>query len=93
MKNHFENVIVINEECHGFIGVAHDVPSAIDFLCQIDWLNEYTEIYSHDIASACTLEERFGKSKWIEAVEKMNFYTFNTLFDPYFQIRSEPLIG
>ena len=42
MKNHFENVIVINEECHGFIGVAHDVPSAIDFLCQIDWLNQYT---------------------------------------------------
>ena len=38
--------------------------------------NKDTGIYSHDIASACTLEERFGKSEWIEAVEKMNFYTF-----------------
>ena len=37
-------VIVISEECHGFIGLADTLEHAIDFLMDEDWLNEETTI-------------------------------------------------
>lgn len=37
-------VIVISEECHGFIGLADNLEHAIDFLMDEDWLNEGTTI-------------------------------------------------
>lgn len=37
-------VIVISEECHGFIGLADSLEHAIDFLMDKNWLNERTTI-------------------------------------------------
>ena len=88
-----EYIYVVSENLHGDLCYSRTLSGIYKYLIETKWINKDTEIYSHDIASARTLEERFGKSKWVEAVEKMNFYTFNTLFDPYFQIRSELLIG
>ena len=88
-----EYIYVASEDNHGDVCYSQTLSGIYTYLIKTKRITKDTEIYSHDIASACTLEERFGKSKWIEAVEKMNFHTFNTLFDPYFQIRSEPLIG
>lgn len=88
-----EYIYVASKDIHGDLCYSRTLSGIYAYLIKAKWITKDTEIYSHDIASACTLEERFGKSKWIEAVEKMNFNTFNTLFDPYFQIRSEPLIG
>ena len=88
-----EYIYVASEDIHGDLCYSRTLSGIYAYLIKEKWITKNTEIYSDDIASPCTLEERFGKSKWIEAVEKMNFYTFNTLFDPYFQIRSEPLIG
>ena len=88
-----EYIYVVSENNNGDLCYSQTLSGIYAYLIKAKLINKDTEIYSHDIASACTLEERFGKSEWIGAVEKMNFYTFNTLFDPYFQIRIEPLVG
>lgn len=38
-------VIVIYEECHGFIGVAKDMKSAFQFLIDNKWIHENTELF------------------------------------------------
>lgn len=38
-------VIVIYEECHGFIGVAKDMKSAFQFLIDNKWITENTELF------------------------------------------------
>lgn len=38
-------VITINEECHGFIGVAKDMKSAFQFLIDDKWITENTELF------------------------------------------------
>ena len=88
-----EYIYVASEDNHGDLCYSRTLLGIYDYLIKAKWIDKDTEIYCHDIASGCTLEERFGKSEWIEAVEKMNFYTFNTIFDPYFQIRKERLVG
>lgn len=86
MKNYFENVIVIEEECHGFIGIAHDVPSVIDFLCQNDWLTEYTEIYiEHELSSVRSV---YGEN-WREYFKERTLNKLADIFDGRFYFREE----
>ena len=58
-------VIVISEECHGFIGLADTPEHAIDFLMDEDWLNEGTTIpvFNHTTRNwdSVSLTERFGE--------------------------------
>ena len=58
-------VIVISEECHGFIGLADTPAHAIDFLMDEDWLNEGTTIpvFNHTTRNwdSVSLTERFGE--------------------------------
>ena len=58
-------VIIINEECHGFIGIAKDIRSAFDFLLSDKWITEKTDfpIEADDDSDFVSLEElrkRFG---------------------------------
>ena len=58
-------VIIINEECHGFIGIAKDIRSAFDFLLSYKWITEKTDfpIEADDDSDFVSLEElrkRFG---------------------------------
>ena len=39
-------VITINEECHGFIGIAKDMPSAFHMLLSEHWITDETEFYT-----------------------------------------------
>lgn len=86
MKNYFENVIVIKENCHGLIGVAHDVPSVIDFLCQNGWLNEYTEIYvAYEWSS---VQSVYGKN-WCEYFKRRTLDELQDIFDGCFYFHEE----
>jgi hypothetical protein len=38
-------VIVIREECQGFIGMAKDMPSAFEFLVKEHWVKPQTEFF------------------------------------------------
>lgn len=82
------NVIIINEECHGFIGVARDVPSAIDFLWQHDWLSEYTEIpLVHEWASVKSV---YGE-EWREYFKSRTLDELQDIFDGCFYFYEEKL--
>ena len=52
-------VIIINEECHGFIGIAKDMRSAFDFLLSDKWITEKTDfpIEADDDSDFVTLED------------------------------------
>ena len=82
-----EKVIIINEECHGFIGVAHDVPSAIDFLIEEGWLHELTEIFAAN-KSWTTVQAEFGNN-WEEHFKSLSFDDLRDVFDGCFCFREE----
>ena len=86
MKIPFESVIVINEECHGFIGVARDVPSVIDFLYQKKWLNEYTEVPFANKRSS--VRSAYGEN-WREYLERRTLDELQNIFDGCFYLHEE----
>lgn len=86
-----EHIYVASEDLHGDLCYARTLSNAISYLIKTNWITKDTQIWDDDVI--CTLEEKFGLFGWTEAVENMDFNTFNTLFDPEFQIKSEPLIG
>lgn len=82
-----EKVIIINEECHGFIGVAHDVPSVIDFLVKRGWLHEWSEIFIVN-KSWTTVQTEFGNN-WEEYFKSLPLDDLRDLFDGCFYFQEE----
>ena len=82
-------VITINEECHGFIGVAKDYESAQNYVID-SWLNGSTYIYIDNKDQ--TLEEAFGEN-WKEVLKEMPFVIFEDLMNDQFWFYEENLIG
>ena len=80
-------VIVINEECHGFIGIARDVPSAIDFLYEKDWLWGKTEILIAPNEWR-TVEDAFGKN-WKAYLEMLPLSMLADIFEGCFYFHKE----
>ena len=82
-------VIRINEECHGFIGVAANLESAQNYVID-SWLNGGTYIYTDNEEK--TLEEAFGEN-WKEILKEMPFVIFEDLMNDQFWFYEEDLIG
>ena len=64
-------VIVISEECHGFIGLTDTLEHAIDFLMDEDWLNEGTTIP--------VFNDKTNDWEDVSVVERFGEYWENTL--------------
>lgn len=82
-----KKVIIINEECHGFIGVAHDVPSVIDFLVKRNWLHEWTEIFVVN-KDWTTVQAEFGNN-WKEHFQSLPLDDLQDIFDGCFYFQEE----
>lgn len=82
-------VITINEECHGFIGVAKDYESAQNYVID-SWLNGGTYIPTGNKEKP--LEEAFGEN-WKEILKEMPFVVFEELMTDQFWFYEETLIG
>lgn len=82
-------VITINEECHGFIGVAKDYNSAQNYVID-SWLNGGTYIPTGNKEKP--LEEAFGEN-WKEVLKEMPFVVFEDLMTDQFWFYEEDLIG
>ena len=82
-------VITINEECHGFIGVAANKKSAQIYVID-SWLNGGSYIYRNGKEEI--LEEAFGEN-WEEALKEMSFEEFEELMNDQFWFYEETLIG
>ena len=83
-----ENVIVIHEEGHGFIGVAKDIESAFHFLLREGWITECMQfpIDYDDDSMFLSLEElrvRYGFKTLLETLVFMyeqSEYWFDAMF-------------
>lgn len=90
-----KTVILIDEENHGLIGVAKDYKSALIFLFNECWINDYTDIcvgdneYSFDWKE---ISEVFGKD-WRDEMLKWDISDFNKHWDGSFHLFVEEVIG
>ena len=78
--------IVINEDNHGFIGLAVNYSRAIDFLVQENWLDGNTKIWI-DHRGYCLLKQIFPN--WYEEIKSWDIKKFNEFFDYIFYL--EPM--
>ena len=84
-------VITINEDNHGFLGVAKDYKSAIQFLIEEDWINEATEIYVDVEGGWLRLDEYFDD--WKSEIENMSREYFDGLFYESFSLEDIDVYG
>ena len=83
-------IILINEECHGFIGVAKDYNAALRFLIDKGWLADYTEIYVGDYDYK-RLVEVLGED-WADTMtEHWDINNFNDFWEGSFYLEEEDL--
>ena len=72
-------VVMINEECHGFIGLAKDVRAAINYLVDNNWLDERTMVEIEGEDDLIPITERLGEN-WFEKILNWDIDTFNDFF-------------
>jgi hypothetical protein len=82
-------VVRINEECHGFIGIAKDDKSAQNYVID-SWLTG--DLYTCVDGKEQTFEEAFGEN-WKDALKKIPFDEFEALLFDYIWFSNEEVIG
>lgn len=71
-------VVRIDEDNHGFLGVAKDYKSAIQFLIEEYWITEATEVYVDVEGGWIRLDEYFDD--WKTEIKNMSRESFEDLF-------------
>lgn len=81
--------IVINEDNHGFIGLAANYPWAIDFLVKENWLNGNTEVWVDH--RGYLLKQIFPN--WHEEIKSWDVKKFNEFFECEFYLEPMEVYG
>lgn len=84
-------VVKIGEDNHGFLGVAKDYKSAIQFLIEEDWITEATEVYVDVEGGWIRLDEYFDD--WEYEVKNMSRESFDELFYDSFSLEDIDVYG
>ena len=79
------NVIIINEETRGFIGVAHDYESAVSYLFNHGWL---PTVVCDNHEEWRPIDELLG-DEWLDKILSWNVDNFNDFFDGCFYLQIE----
>lgn len=85
-------VIVISEECHGYIGLATNYKAAIDFLVDEKWMSTDIEIYDETIDNFRHLSEVFADFRHYFKNE-MTMEDFNNFWDGTFYLEAVEVHG
>ena len=86
-------VVRIEEENHGFIGVANSYRNAVMWLISNKWLADYTEIYDEETDSWIQVKDRFGED-WADLMtDQWNIEDFNDYWDGSFYLTTDIVIG
>lgn len=89
-----QNVILIEEENHGIIGVAKDYPSVVDFLVDRDWLDGKFEVWAdNEISLTQTLEDHLGELWYVAIRDEWDTEQFNNFFEGSFYLTIEEVYG
>ena len=81
-------VIAINEDSHGYIGVAKDYSAAIDFLINENWLDECVNVFDEAKQEWLSVEDVFGPD-WRTTVRGWNLEQFNLNIDQFLLVPVE----
>jgi hypothetical protein len=87
-----QKVITVSEESHGFLCVAKDFQSAIDFLINDHWITEATEVYDDPNGGWLRLDEMF-EDNWEESIRNLSRESFEELFTDMIYIFDEDVYG
>ena len=80
-----KEVICIQEDNHGLVGIAKDYKSAIDFLMREEWLDGNRELIDEN-GNDTTVRERFGL-QWGKVIRQWdNVDKFNNEFEGMFYL-------
>ena len=89
-----QNVILIEEENHGIIGVAKDYPSVVDFLVDRDQLDGKFEVWAdNEISLTQTLEDHLGELWYVAIRDEWDTEQFNNFFEGSFYLTIEEVYG
>ena len=79
------DVIIIDEENHGMIGVAYDYESAVHYLLNKNWLP--TDVYDGH-GEWKPIEELLG-DEWLDKILSWDVDNFNEFFEGCFHLQIE----
>lgn len=83
-------VIQINEDWHGFIGIAKDYKSALDFLLNYNWLEDSTEVcVNHEWKR---IDEVLGED-WFDKMQSWDVENFNEYWEDSFMLTEVEVYG
>lgn len=86
-------VIYIDEDAHGFIGLATDYKAAIDFLVNEHWLTDTTEIWDDNADCYRRIVEIYGEG-WVDLFrDTWNMEDFNDFADGWFYLEEKEVYG
>ena len=84
-------VIKIEEDNHGFIGVAANYPAVIDFLVNNYWLEDSTEVWVRE-DDYRRLDEVIS-GDWVEKMKNWGIENFNDYWDGSFYLTEVEVYG
>lgn len=79
-------VITISEDDHGFLGVAKNTRSAVDFLLTVGWLTDKTSIYDEDTDEEIKVSEKYG-ADWKDYLKSCSLERLNYIFYEVFSFK------
>ena len=84
-------VVVINEDNHGFIGVAKDLHSAIHFLINEHWITECSEVWHSETKDWKPLSYHIEESSFTNMIDFLYNKVDNDqdFFDDWFYFEEE----
>lgn len=73
-------VIIINEDFHGFLGVAKDYNSAVAFLLDKHWIHDNAEVWDERLNYWVKLKDQLGED-WFDDMCRWTINEFNDYWD------------
>lgn len=72
-------IITINEESHGYVGLAKNYYSAVAFLLSNGWLTEYDEVWDELNSKWVRVCDILGEN-WVDKILSWDIGQFNEFF-------------
>lgn len=84
-------VIMIYEDCYGFVALAKNKQAAINYLVDNHWLDERVIVWNEGEDNEVPLIERLGEN-WLEQILTWDIDTFNNFFCEIFTLSWEKVV-
>lgn len=80
-------VIMINEENHGFLGLAKDYRAAVTYLYKNNWLEDFYSLEETETTfKNLSLTDKLGPN-WLDVIYSWTRYEFNYFFEDAFYLQ------